>query len=65
MKRDEIVEVLKKKLSVSQKTVTGPSPAQLMGVLAKKRMKHQYCNVKKGEIKDMKKDITVVKEIEL
>ena len=62
LKRAEIVEVLKKKFSVSQKNVTGLSRTQLMGVLATKLVKHQYCTVKEGEIKDMKKDITVVKD---
>ncbi len=34
-------------------------------MLAKKLVKHCYCNVKKGEIKNLKEDITAVKEIEL
>ncbi|XP_067034448.1 uncharacterized protein [Acropora muricata] len=65
LKRDEIVEVLKNKFSVAQKNITGLAPTQLMSVLAKKLVKHRYCNVKEGEIKNLKEDITVVKEIEL
>lgn len=65
LKRDEIVDVLKKKFSVAQKNITGLTPTQLMSVLAKKLVKHHYCNVKDGEIKNLKEDITVVKEIEL
>lgn len=64
LKRDEIVEVLKKKISVAQKNITGLAPTQLMSVFAKKLVKHCYCNVKKGEIKNLKEDITI-KEIEL
>ena len=65
LKRDENVEVLKNKFSVAQKNITGLAPTQLMSVLAKKLVKHRYCNVKEGEIKNLKEDITVVKEIEL
>ena len=65
LKRDEIVEVLKKKLTKKKKNITGLAPTQLMSVLVKKLVKHRYCNVKKGEIKNLKEDITVVKEIEL
>lgn len=65
LKRDEIVEVLKNKFSVAQKNITGLAPTQLLHVLAKKLIKHCYCNVKEGEIKNLKEDMTVVKEIEL
>lgn len=65
LKRDEIVEVLKNKFSVAQKNITGLAPTQLMSVLANKLVKHRYCNVKEGEIKNLKEDITVVKEIKL
>lgn len=63
LKRAEIVEVLKK-ISVAQKNITGLAPTQLMSLFAKKLIKHCYCNVKKGEIKNLKEDITI-KEIEL
>lgn len=49
----------------AQKNRNGLAPTQLMSVLAKKLVKHRYCNVKEGEIKNLKEDITVVKEIEL
>ncbi|CAH3013848.1 unnamed protein product [Porites evermanni] len=65
LKRDEIVEVLKNKFSVAPKNITGLAPTQLMSVLAKKLVKHRYCNVKEGKIKNLKEDITVIKEIEL
>ena len=65
LKRDENVEVLKNKFSVAQKNITGLAPTQLLSVLAKKLVKHRYCNVKEGKIKNLKEDITVVKEIEL
>ena len=35
-----------------------------MSVFAKKLVKYKYCNLKDGEIKNLKEDITVVKEIE-
>ena len=48
-----------------KKNITGLALTQLMSVLANKLVKHRYCNVEEGEIKNLKEDITVVKEIEL
>jgi len=61
LKRDEIVKVLKKKFSVAPKNVTGLASTQLTSVLAKQLVKHHYCNVKEGEIMNLKENITVVK----
>jgi len=63
--RDEVVDVLKKKLSVRQKNLTGPTPTVLISVLAKKLVANNYCKVKKGEVKNLKEDIAVHKEIEV
>lgn len=65
MKRDETVEELKNKFPVAQNNITGLAATQVMSVLAKKLVKHRYCNVQEGEIKNLKEDITVIKEIEL
>ena len=54
LKRDEIVEVLKKKFAVLHKNITSLKPTQLMSVLAKKLVKYKYCNVKDGEIKNLR-----------
>lgn len=64
LKRDEIIDVLKKKFSVQQKNLTGLKPSELMAVLAKKLVRNDYCrlHVKHGEVKN-KDDLTVVKEI--
>ena len=64
LKREEIIDVLKKKFSVQQKNLTGLKPSELMAVLAKKLIRSDYCrlNVKHGEVKN-KDDLTVVKEI--
>lgn len=63
LKRDEIIDVLKKKFSVSPKNLTGLAPTQLLSVLAKKLVNNKYCTVKE-EVKNVKEDITVIKEIE-
>ena len=63
--RDEVIDVLKKKFSVQQKNLTGLTPTVLMSVLAKKLVANKYCKVKEGEVKNLKEDITVLKEIEL
>ena len=64
LKREEIIDVLKKKFSVQHKNLTGLKPTQLMAVLAKKLIRKDYCklNVKHGEVKN-KDDITIVTEI--
>ena len=64
LKREEIIDVLKKKFSVQQKNLTGLKPSELMAVLAKKLVRNDYCRlqVKHGEVKN-KDDLTVVKEI--
>lgn len=66
LKREEIIDVLKKKFSLQQKNLTGLKPSGLMAVLAKKLIQNDYCrlNVKHGEVKN-KDDLTVVKEIAL
>lgn len=63
LKRDEIIDVLKKKFSVSPKNLTGLAPTQLLSVLAKKLVNNKYCTVKE-EVKNVKEDITAIKEIE-
>ena len=64
LNREEMIDVLKKKLSVKQKNLTGLKPSELMSVLAKKLTRNEYCrlNVKYGEVKN-KDDITIVREI--
>ena len=54
-----MIEVLKKKFSVSPRNLTGLAPTQLLSVLAKK-----HCKVTQ-EVKNFKEDITVIKEIEV
>lgn len=63
LKRDEMIEVLKKKFSVSPRNLTGLAPTQLQSVLAKKHVNKKYCKVTE-EVKNFKEDITVIKEIE-
>ena len=63
LKRDEMIEVLKKKFSVSPRNLTGLAPTQLLSVLAKKLVNNKYCKVKE-EVTNFKEDITVSKEIE-
>ncbi|KAK2560211.1 hypothetical protein P5673_017191 [Acropora cervicornis] len=63
LKRDEMIEVLKKKFSVSPRNLTGLAPTQLLSVLAKKLVNNKYCKVTE-EVKNFKEDITVIKEIE-
>ena len=65
LKRGDIIDVLKKKFAVQQKNLTGLAPTELMNVLTRKLVRHNYCKIKEGEIKNLKEDITVVKEIEL
>lgn len=63
LKRNEMIEVLKKKFSVSPRNLTGLAPTQLQSVLAKKLVNKKYCKVTE-EVKNFKEDITVIKEIE-
>ena len=63
LKRNEMIEVLKKKFSVSPRNLTGLAPTQLLSVLAKKLVNNKYCKVTE-EVKNFKEDITVIKEIE-
>ncbi|KAK2553663.1 hypothetical protein P5673_024887 [Acropora cervicornis] len=63
LKRDEMIEVLKKKFSVSPRNLTGLAPTQLLSVLAKKLVNNKYWKVTE-EVKNFKEDITVIKEIE-
>ena len=45
--------------------MTSLTPTVLISVQAKKLVANKYCKVYKGEVKDLKKDITVFKETEL
>ena len=61
LKRDDITHVLKKKFAVQQKMITNLKPTELLNVLARKLVRHNYCKLK-GEGKN-KEDIIVLKEI--
>ncbi|KAL9977960.1 hypothetical protein ACROYT_G015429 [Oculina patagonica] len=62
LNRDDIVHVLKKKFSVQPRSLTNLKPTELMSVLAKKLVRSDYCRVKEV-VKNVKEDITVLKEI--
>ena len=62
LNRDDIVNILKKKFSVQPRNLTSLKPTELMSVLAKKLVRDDYCRVK-DEVKNIKEDITVLKEI--
>ena len=61
LKRDDITHVLKKKFALQQKMITNLRPTELLNVLARKLVRHNYCKLK-GEGKN-KEDIIVLKEI--
>jgi len=64
LKRDEIIDVLKKKFNVQQKNLTGLKPTEVMAVLVKKLTRNEYCKLKvqHGDVKK-NEDITVLREI--
>jgi len=62
LKRQDIVDILKKKFSVQQRNLTNLKPTELMSVLARKLVRNNYCRVKEV-VKNVHDDITVLKEI--
>ena len=62
LNRDDIVNILKKKFSVQPRNLTSLKPTELMSVLVKKLVRDDYCRVK-DVVKNIKEDITVLKEI--
>lgn len=60
LKRDDITHVLKKKFAVQQKMITNLKPTELLNVLARKLVRHNYCKLKEGKNKE---DTIVLKEI--
>ena len=63
LNRDDIVNILKKKVSVqAPRNLTSLKPTELMSVLVKKLVQDDYCRVK-DVVKNIKEDITVLKEI--
>lgn len=64
LRRDEMIDVLKKKFNVQQKSLTGLKPTDVLSVLGKKLIRNEYCKLK-VPLGDVKKneDITVLREI--
>lgn len=62
LNRHDIVDILKKRFSVQQRSLTNLKPTELMSVLARKLVQNDYCKVKEV-VKNIHEDITVFKEI--
>ena len=62
LNRHDIIKILKKRFSVQPRNLTSLKPTELTSVLARKLVRADYCRVK-DVVKNIKKDITVLKKI--